>query len=93
MGRPRSSRPGHPHYEALERALILFETRGEEPELRRVLARIDHPAAAKALALLTQGRPAGAEAVLEDALEAMAGPDTGSGLAWFAGYAVTDRAA
>lgn len=92
MGRPRSSRPGPPHYEAIERALILFETRGEEPELCRVLAAIDHPAARRALALLAQGRPAGAEAVLEDALEAMAGPDSGAGLAWFSGYA-PDRAA
>ena len=45
--------------------------------------RIAHPAAGRAGELLAHGRPAGAEAVLEDALEAMAGPDSGVRMGWF----------
>ena len=62
------------HYAEIEAALVLFATQGESVGLRRVLARIPHPAATRAWELLAHGRPAGAEAVLEDALEAMAGP-------------------
>jgi len=71
------------HYAEIEAALVLFATQGESFELRRILARIDHPAATQAGELLAHGRPAGAEAVLEDALEAMAGPDNGAALEWF----------
>ena len=71
------------HYAELEGALVLYATRAEPAELRRVLSGIDHPAATRAADLLAHGRPAGAEAVLEDALEAMAGPDSGAALERF----------
>ena len=71
------------HYAEIEAALVLFATQGESVELRRVLARIPHPAATRAGELLAHGRPAGAEAVLEDALEAMAGPESGVRMGWF----------
>ena len=70
-------------YAEIEAALVLFATLGEPAELRRVLRRIAHPAAVRAGELLAHGRPAGAEAVLEDALEAMAGPDSGVRMGWF----------
>ena len=53
------------HYAEIEAALVLFATQGESVGLRRVLARIPHPAATRAGELLAHGRPAGAEAVLE----------------------------
>ena len=71
------------YYAEIEAALVLFATQGELFELRRVLAPIDHPAAARAGELLAHGRPAGAEAVLEDALEVLAGPESGAQLGWF----------
>jgi hypothetical protein len=71
------------HYAELEGALVLFAPLAEPAELRRVLAGIAHPAAANAGELLAHGRPVGAEAVLEDALEAMARPDSGAALGWF----------
>ena len=70
-------------YAEIEAALVLFATLGEPAELRRVLTRIAHPAAVRAGELLAHGRPAGAEAVLEDALETMAGPDSGVRMGWF----------
>ena len=70
-------------YAEIEAALVLFATQSEPAELRRVLRRIAHPAALRAGELLAHGRPAGAEAVLEDALEAMAGPDSGARMGWF----------
>ena len=82
MTKPTTARDG-PHYAEIEAALVLFATQGESVELRRVLARIPHPAATRAGELLAHGRPAGAEAVLEDALEALAGPDNGVRLGWF----------
>jgi hypothetical protein len=66
------------HYAEIEAALVLFATLVEPAELRRVLRRIAHPAAGRAGELLAHGRPAGAEAVLKDALEVMAGPDSGA---------------
>ena len=68
-------------YAEIEAALVLFATPAEPAELRRVLTRIAHPAATRASDLLAHGRPAGAEAVLEDALEAMAGPTAACGWA------------
>ena len=44
MGCPRARCLSPPCYEAIECALILFATRRELPELRRVLRTIDHPA-------------------------------------------------
>ena len=70
-------------YAEIEAALVLFATRAEPAELRRVLAGIAHPAATRAGKLMAHDRPAGAEAVLEDALEAMAGPDSGVRMGWF----------
>lgn len=75
------------HYAEIEAVLVLFATQVDTAELRRVLVKISHPAAAKAVDLLTHGRPAGAEAVLEDALEDMAGPATGTRLGWFKPHA------
>ena len=71
------------HYAELEGALVLFAIRAEPAELRRVLAGIAHPAATRAGKLLAHGRPIGAEAVLEDALETMARPDSGVRMGWF----------
>jgi hypothetical protein len=78
---PPSVQP--PHYLELEDALVLFATRAEPAELRRVLAGIDHPAATRAFDLLAHGRPTGAELVLEEALEQLAGPDSGVRLGWW----------
>ncbi len=50
MGRRCSRSLSPPCYEAIECALILFATRRELPELRRVPRTIDQPATARGLA-------------------------------------------
>ena len=63
--------------------MVLFATRAEPASCAASWRGSPHPAATRAGELLAHGRPAGAEAVLEDALEAMAGPDSGVRMGWF----------
>ena len=77
-------RPAYPvGYRAIERALILFARGHDDHEIRFLVRRINHPAAQEAAELLRRGLRFRAQTVLDVALEAMAGPDDGSGLGWY----------
>ena len=70
-------------YRAIERALILFAKGHADHEILFLVRRIAHPAAREAAGLLRRGLRCRAQTVLDAALEAMAGPEDGSGLGWF----------
>ena len=70
-------------YRAIERALILFARGHDDHEIRFLVRQIAHPAAQEAAELLARGLRFRAQTVLDVALEAMAGPDDGSGLGWY----------
>lgn len=70
-------------YLAIEAVLRSFDRCDTDAELARALDRIDHPAASGAAWTLRRGRRAEAEAMLERALEAMAGPANGARMEWF----------
>jgi hypothetical protein len=75
-GRPRG-------YRAIERALCLLARGYDDHEVAFLCRRIAHPAAQEAAELLGRGLRHRAQTALDAALEAMAGPDDGTGLRWF----------
>lgn len=72
-----------PGYAEIEAVLRAFDRCDGDAELARMLDRIDHPAASGAAWTLRMGRRGEAEAMLERALEALAGPPSGAGMPWF----------
>jgi hypothetical protein len=70
-------------YLEIERALRLLALGDSDIWIANRLHDVDHPAAAKAAALLRQGRREQAQAMLETTLALLAGAPNGSGLAWF----------
>ena len=77
-------RPGYPRgYRAIERALVMLARGYGAEEVRFLCRKIAHPAAQEAAELLRRGLIFRAQTVLDAALEAMAGPDDGSGLGWY----------
>jgi hypothetical protein len=75
---------GYPRgYRAIERALCLLARGYDDHEVAFLCRRIAHPAAQEAAELLGRGLRHRAQTALDAALEAMAGPEDGSGLGWF----------
>ena len=70
-------------YLEIERALRLLALGDSDIWIARKLRGVDHPAAAKAVTLLRQGRRQQAQVMLESTLVRMAGAPDGKGLAWF----------
>ena len=70
-------------YLEIERALRLLALGDSDLWIARKLHDVDHPAAARAVTLLRQGRRRQAQAMLEAALAQLAGASNGNGLAWF----------
>ena len=70
-------------YLEIERALRLLALGDSDLWIARKLHDVDHPAAARAVTLLRQGRRRQAQAMPKAALAQLAGASNGNGLAWF----------
>lgn len=70
-------------YEAIERALWLFDQDEGSRWIAAKLDGVDHPAAREAAHLLRAGERQAARRVLGQALWKMAGPPDGRGLDWW----------